>query len=172
MAMPRAIFLLAAATLTAATLEHLTLDQMASKSTAVVRARVKSSSSALRGSMVYTMVHVEVLERWKGASAGALSVAIPGGEAAGVRQTFSGAPRLAQGGEYVLFLWAGRNGLVQVIGLSQGVFEVQRHGAALFAFRGASSETILDARGHPVRDETIRIGLAELKALVRKVVAE
>ena len=165
-------FLLIAATLTAgaATLEYLTLEQMAQKSTAIVRGRVTGATTARQGSMVYTMMQVEVLDRWKGLVPGVVNVAIPGGEAAGIRQTFPGAPKLVEDREYVFFLWAGKSGMNQVIGLSQGLFEVQREGDSVFVFRGASSETILDSAGRPLRDESIRMPLADLKALVRKSV--
>ena len=159
---------IAACAVAAATLEFLPLDRMARKSTAIIRGRVTGATTLKRGAILYTLWQVEVLERWKGATAGQISVAIPGGEASGLRQTFSGAPQPVEGGEYVFFLWAGQSGLNQVIGLSQGLFGVQRDADGVFALRAASSETMLDSAGHPVRDESVRVALVDLKEVVRK----
>ncbi len=40
----------------------------------------------------------------------------------GIRQIAVGSPELATGSEYVVFLWTGKSGLTQIIGLSQGLF--------------------------------------------------
>ena len=52
-----------------------------------------------------------------------------GGVAGGIRQSVSGAPELKPGQEYVLFLWTSRSGLTQVIGLSQGLFQLSEEGS-------------------------------------------
>jgi len=159
---------LLATTLPAVTLERLSLDEMTDKSTAIVRGRVVSSQARLHGPLIYTHFTVQVLERWKGAESSQVDVAVPGGSASGLRQTFSGAPRLASGDEYVFFLWRGASGITHVIGLSQGVFGL-KSGAdgSVTATRAASVETMLDSKtGRVVADETIRMGLADLRSRV------
>jgi hypothetical protein len=148
--------------LPAATLEKLSLDEMAQKSTAIVRGRVLSSYSAQHGPLIYTHYRVQISETWKGAAAADVDVVVPGGAVRGLRQTFSGAPVLAPNDEYVLFLWTGASGLTRVIGLTQGMFSVTKgaSGEAL-AVRPAAAEAMIDrATGRPVRDEglTLRIG--------------
>lgn len=157
----------------ATTLQQLALPEMAQKSTAIVRARVTASTGVLRGSDVYTVYKLAPIEIWKAASGGSpKEVAVPGGIAGGLRQPVDGAPALVEGREYVLFLWTSRTGLTQLIGLSQGLFDVREDGASPMAWRAAASERMLDAAGRPVRDQPVSLKLADLKAQVARALAE
>ena len=153
--------------LAATTLQKLTLPEMARKSTAVVRARVMASAGVLRGTDVYTIYRLEPVEVWKAPTAGVpREVAVPGGVAGGLRQPVDGAPSLVEGREYVFFLWTSRTGLTQLIGLSQGLFDVRTADGVSTVWRGTASERMLDADGQPMRDEAVSMKLAELKAQV------
>jgi hypothetical protein len=155
--------LLAALLLPGATLEKLSLDEMAQKSTAIVRGRVLGSFAAQRGSIIYTHYRVQVAETWKGADAAELDVVVPGGAVRGLRQTFAGTPRLAPNADYVLFLWTGASGLTRVIGLTQGLFTVTKTAAGEVAFRPAATEAMIDpASGRLVRDEALSLRVADL----------
>jgi hypothetical protein len=155
--------------LTATTLQKLTLPEMAQKSTAVVRARVKASAGVLRGTDVYTLYRLEPVEVWKAPAAGVpREVAVPGGVAGGLRQPVDGAPALVEGREYVFFLWTSSKGLTQLIGLSQGLFDVRTAGGVPTVWRGAASERMLGADGEPVRDEAVSMKLGDLKAQVAR----
>jgi hypothetical protein len=161
--------------LRATTLEQLPLPEMARQSTAIVRGRVLSASGLRRGPDVYTVYRLEVAERWKaGKNTGhTVEVAVPGGVAGGIRQMVAGAPRLRPGGDYLLFLWTGRSGITQVIGLSQGLFGVGLNSQGEWmASRGASAEAMLDAKGRPVRDQAISVKLSELRASVERALRE
>jgi hypothetical protein len=150
----------------ATTLQKLTLPEMAQKSTAVVRARVVGAVGVLRGSDVYTVYKLEPVEVWKSPSTGVpTEVAVPGGVAGGVRQPVDGAPSLLQNHEYVFFLWTGKTGLTQLIGLSQGLFDVR---PSEEVFRAAASERMVDAQGRPIADAAVSMKLAELKSLVAR----
>ena len=155
----------------AATLQQLTLDEMARKSTSIVRARVTGSSEALRGGDVFTFYKLATLETLKSGPA-AREVAVPGGVAGGMRQVVPGAPTLREGREYVLFLWTSRSGLTQLMGMSQGLFSVEHSaiGDGL-ASRAAAGEQMLDASGHAVRDAALSMPLRELKSRVTKALA-
>lgn len=107
-----------------ATLEQLSLDDMIARSTVIVRGKVASSYAAFSGRMIYTHYTVQVSERFKGVGQGSIDVAVPGGTANRVRQTFEGAPVFQAGEEYVFFLWTGKSGPTQVVGLTQGLFAV------------------------------------------------
>ncbi len=154
-----------------ATLERLSLDELIEKSTSVVRGRLYSPRAAFHGPVIYTRWTVQVIERWKGPEAQQLEVVMPGGVAMGLRQTFSGAPKLYEGGEYVLFLWTGRNGLTHVVGLSQGVFVVSKEMAGgETAWRAASTAAMVDPKsGSVVADGGVRLRLADLRARVAAV---
>ena len=174
--MPRpltpAVFVLAGALVAgpgqAATLERLSMDEMIQKSTEIVRGRVMTLGVSTRGSILYTLARVEVMERWKGSQNGVIEVWIPGGRSGNLRQTFSGAPALAVGSEYVLFLWAGASGNRQVIGFSQGAFDVKLDAKGNPQMqRSATSETMLDDRGREVGDVPVRMSLADLRKLLK-----
>ena len=178
------------------TLEQLDLDELIHGSTAVVRAKVSGSTAVRRQNDVFTIYKLDVMEQWKSqpGSNAPLEVAVPGGVAGGIRQMVSGAPLLHPGEEYVLFLWQGRSGLIQLMGLSQGLFRVihtrNRRGDlassshrpnarpggppcgtaadAVFAFRSESAHAEQSGarRGITMRiSKRILLGLAALAAL-------
>ncbi|MCC7236559.1 MAG: hypothetical protein IT163_14700 [Bryobacterales bacterium] len=154
----------------AATLERLSMDEMIHQSTEIVRGRVMTLGVSTKGSVLYTLARVEVLERWKGPTGRTVEIWIPGGRSGNLRQTFSGAPSLSVGGEYVLFLWAGSSGNRQVIGFSQGAFDVKLDAKGSPQMqRAATSEAMLDDRGQQVEDVPVRMSLAELRKKLRSV---
>ena len=156
--------LLAVIPLGGTTLRLLTMDDIVNQSTSIVRGRIGSCAGELHGNVIYTRCQIDVTETWKGASAS--DVYFPGGTARGRTQTFAGSPVLTSGQEYVLFLWAGKSGINQVIGLTQGVFQLNQSQGMTTAIRAASTEPMLDARGRPVQDATLRYSAADLKRLV------
>jgi hypothetical protein len=156
----------------AATLEYLSLNDMAQKSTAIVRGRVQSCAGEFRGSVIFTHCKVAVSEQWKGASQSTIDVATPGGTARGMAQNFSGSPKLSVGQEYVLFLWTGKSGMTQVIGLSQGIFDLKANTKGqTMAQRAATTERILDAAGNEVTDSSIEMRVRDLKDRVSQALA-
>ncbi len=153
----------------AATLEYLSTDEMIAQATAIVRGRVTGTSVTERGPVIYSQFVIEVSERLKGAAAGTVTAAVPGGVFQGRRQTFAGSPTLKEGEEYVLFLWTGPSGLTQVIGLSQGVFSLKREGGEVWASRAASAEMMVDRQsGQIVSDRPVRMALSELRSRVAR----
>jgi hypothetical protein len=154
-----------------ATLERLTLDDMIVKSTAIVRGKVANSYSAFSGRVIYTHYSVQVVETLKGAASASVDVAVPGGVANHLRQTFSGAPEFRPGDEFVFFLWTGKSGLTQVIGLSQGLFSLGAGASGdPVVTRAASGELMLaPGTGKPVTDRTMAMRLSELKTRIAAV---
>jgi hypothetical protein len=168
-----ACLLLTAASVPAATLERLSLDEMIEKATAIVRGRIDSSQASFHGPIIYTHFSVQVLERWKGEDVARVDVVVPGGTAKGLHQTFAGTPQLLPGSEYVLFLWKGSSGLTHVIGLSQGVFTLKSDGkGGMLATRSASTEAMLDRQtGQVVSDETLQLRVGDLRSRVSAATA-
>lgn len=153
-----------------ATLEKLSLEEMAQKSTLIVRGSITACTGEAKGSLIYTKCTVSVSERWKGSSGPQLEFYVPGGTARGLVQIFTGTPKFTAGQENVLFLWSGRSGLNQVIGLSQGVFDIYTDGkGGVAAKRSATAERIVDAAGQPVRDNGIEMNLSALRQRVSQV---
>lgn len=161
---------LAAAAAWATTLEKLSVEEMVQQSTAIVRGRATAAGSVQRGSMIYTVYRLQVSEVLKGAAPAEVSV--PGGTYGRYRQSIAGAPVLEPGVEYVLFLWASPRGLVQVIGLSQGVFQLKtaaEGGEALF--RSKIEAEFVDRHGRAVEDSGVNLSLAGLRELISKLTA-
>jgi hypothetical protein len=156
------------AQLGAATLSKLTLDDMINQSTAIVRARVTGSYTAARGPIIYTFYQAQVVDRWKGANQASVEVALPGGTASGYRQSFPGTPQLTEGKEYILFLWTSKSGLTQIIGLTQGLFDLSADASGVStAMRGATSNSMLDPHtGQLVKDQSIQMQVKELGARI------
>jgi hypothetical protein len=156
-------------TTSATTLEQLSLDDMIQQSTAIVRARITGSRTSARAGDIYTYFQLQTIESWKGQTV--TEVAVPGGVANGVRQSVTGAPELKPGQEYVLFLWTGRSGLTQVIGLSQGLFRLSEEGSGgAVVQRPAAPELMLDRSGRPVEDQAVSLKLQDLRARVRQAI--
>jgi hypothetical protein len=152
--------------LQSATLERLSLDDMIGKSTAIVRGKVATAVSEAAGPVIYTRYTIQVSERFKGQAGDSVEVSVPGGTVNGLRQSFSGAPTLTPGDEFVFFLFAGRDGRNSIIGLTQGLFALD--GAAdPISTRAASRELMLDRQtGRPVKDETVVMRLSELRGRI------
>ncbi len=157
----------------AATLERLSTSDMVQQSTDIVRGKVISSTVGVRGTpgrgIIYTHYIIGVSERWKGNSTPAtMDVAVPGGNVLNLRQTFPGAPALTLSSEYVFFLWTGKSGITQIIGLSQGLLNVETdaNGNTILS-RGATSEPMLDSAGNTVTDSAIRTSLNDFRSTLR-----
>jgi hypothetical protein len=155
--------------LTAATIAQIGTDEMAQKSTTIVRGKVLSHRGLFRGDMIFTLFRVQVTEVWKGSAGKEIEVAVPGGVAQGYRQVVAGAPTLETGSDYVFFLWTGRSGLHQLIGLSQGALTIRATAQGEMAMRAASEEQMVDrSTGKLVDDRGVSMPLNELRRIVRR----
>jgi hypothetical protein len=154
----------------AATLQQLTLDQMTQSATAIVRAHVTASSASFTGSTIYTHYRLQTTETYKGFPTA--EVMLPGGVAAGYRQSFPGVPALQTGTEYVLFLWTSSTGITHLVGLTQGILNVaQLSNGTLQVNRPGIGESMLDASGRPAQQPAIQMALSDLKTRISTTVA-
>lgn len=165
---PLLVFALAfgAATLPAATLQQLSLDDLIQKSTAIVRAKVVDSHADFRGKELFTHWKLQVEDQWKGGTAA--EVMGPGGSLRGYRQNVPGAPQLTVGKEYVLFLWTSKSGATYLTGWGQGVFELSSSNASeLMATRAPVGETVVEqGTWRPVKDNGVQMPFSELSAKI------
>lgn len=156
----------------ATTLEKLSLDEMIAKSTAIVRGRVQGCFGEYKAPVVYTHCNLAVSEQWKGTTPAVADVFVLGGTAKGLTQNFPGAPKLSEGEEYVLFLWTGRSGRAQIIGFSQGAFDVTKFAKnEVVSQKAMTAEKLVDESGNTVADDPIHMSLPDFKARVLKGVA-
>lgn len=160
------IVLLAVA-LPGATLQKLSFDEMVGHSTAIVRAKIGPGSGRQHGALVYTHHTVTVLESWKGAPAASINVVVPGGQVGRLHQSVAGAPVLTPGSELVLFLWTSRSGLTHVIGLSQGVFQLERNPAgAIILNRAPLAASLVAPSGRLLHDDGMTMPMTEFRTRV------
>lgn len=153
--------------LASTTLQQLTLNDIARKSTSIVRGRLQPSYTALRGSIIYTHYTIQVEDSWKGIPGNTIDVAVPGGTVNGIRQTYSGAPALSNTQDYIIFLWTSPSGLTQIIGLSQGLFNVNTNASGVqIVTRAASQENMLNAAGQQINDTNFSMSLPVFKVAV------
>jgi len=160
--------------LPSATLERLSLDDMITRSTAIVRGKVTASWAAFTGSVIYTHYQVQVSEQFKGTARSSVEVMVPGGSAKGLSQSFSGSPVLHQGDEFVFFLWTGNQGITWITGLTQGLFALASGDVATdpVATRAPSHELMLDHdTSRPVRDTVLTMSLSDLRARIAATLA-
>jgi hypothetical protein len=154
-------------------MQQLSMDDLAVKSTAIIRGHVIDSYTATSGPAIYTHYHVAVTETWKGAAVATMDVALPGGTTGGVRQSYPGVPQLSTGTDYVLYLWTSpSSGITFPTGFDQGIFTVTGSTpAGLLTSRSATSELMLDAKGRPVQDRPVSMHLADMKSQVATALA-
>jgi hypothetical protein len=159
---------------TATTLQQLSTDDMIRQSTAIVRVQVTGSAPMLRGRNIYTQYQFTVLETLKAAAGGQTvtpgAVAVPGGAMQGIRQMVAGAPGLASGQQYVIFLWTSPSGLTQIIGLSQGLFNVMQDSSGnAVLVRPAAAATMVGQNGAPVASSAVTMSLSALRTEIQTV---
>ena len=155
------------------TLQRLSLNDMILKSSVIVRGTIQpGTSAALRGPIIYTHYQLSVTTAFKGAPGASIDLAVPGGALNGIQQPVAGAPTLTPGQDCVFFLWTSKSGLTQVIGLSQGLFNVTTNsqGQAIVS-RGAASATMLDSSGQAIADSNLQMPLAQLIGKIQSVLA-
>jgi hypothetical protein len=160
-----------------ATLERLTLEDMISKSSSIVRGKVTNSWTAFTGSVIYTHYRILASETYKGTGQNVLEIVVTGGTVNGVHQNFSGSPALNQGDEFVFFLWTSRAGLTQIMGLTQGLFALAPSGSSTsatdpVATRAPTRELMLDpATARPVKDAALSLRVSELRSQIANTLA-
>ncbi len=155
------------------TLQRLSLNDMIQKSTMIVRGTIQpGSSAALRGSIIYTHFQISVETAYKGTPGKVIDLAVPGGVLNGMQQPVAGAPLLIPTQDYVFFLWTSKSGLTQVIGLSQGLFNITTSAQGqLMVSRGAATEPMLNSSGQLVTDTNLQMPLAQLITQIQTVLA-
>lgn len=164
------VFALHPVPVSAATLEQLSFDEMTGSATDIVDALVSGSHVSVKNDSLYTHYNIQVNERWKGQQQSTMEVVLPGGVSGNLRQSFAGVPQLETGKRYVMFLWTGPSGKTQLLGLTQGLFDVREAASGeVIASRGTSSELMLDRLGKAVQDQAVAMPLHEMGARVKRL---
>ena len=146
------LLLLATGRGAAAVLIHLTVEEMAEKSSAVFLGRCVAVKSALDPDEFGMVTHnvFEVQEYYKGDLGRRVVISEPGGEVGGRVTHYPGTPQFQPGEEVVLFVWTGPSGRHQVIGLTQGSFRAARapQTGEILLKQDSSMARVIEPRSH------------------------
>jgi len=162
-----------ALTLPAATLERLSMDDLITKSTAIVRGTVSDSWAAFTGPVIYTHYRIQVSETLKGPAQNWVEIVVTGGEINGIHTSAAGSPTLNKGDQFVFFLWTSKAGLTQIMGLTQGLFALPGDGSSdPMITRAPTRELMLDpVTARPVKDAATSLRLSDLRQQIAKTLA-
>jgi len=151
-----------------ATLEQLSLNDLITRSSLILRGQVTGATASYTGATIYTHYKVSVLQQWKGSAQTTLDVQVPGGTAKGTRQIVPGAPLLTPGQQYVLFLWTSRKGAISTLGFTEGVFTLAKDDSGtVTASQMPTTETVVSLKtGQPVNSPPIAMPLTQLVAAI------
>jgi hypothetical protein len=151
----------------ATTLLKMSMNDLIVQSTSIVRARVTGSRVAASGKDIYTYYQFEVSETLKKGAILPVEFAVPGGVYGNLRQIGIGSPVFTEGQEYVLFLWTSRSGMTQVVGLTQGMFNLTRDSSgATVLNRPAIADQMLDKSGKPVTDAAVTMKWSDFHDMI------
>jgi hypothetical protein len=149
-------------------LEKLSTERLIDESTEIVRGTVSSCYPLYKAPVIYTVCEITVSERLKGPEAAKVSVMVPGGTTVGLRQDYAAAPTLQRGREHVFFIWQGKSGNKQLMGLCQGLMNLAKDAQGnVMVLRAKVDERMVNAQGEPVEDGGFHMPLNELKRTVQ-----
>ena len=114
------------APLRATTLLWMSVAQMAQRAPLIVRARCLANSAGWDAGEIWTLTSFDVVEVWRGAASGRITVRLLGGTAGNLTSSVSGVPRFRPGEEVVLFLEPTPRGDYSVLSWEQGTFRLRR----------------------------------------------
>ena len=161
------------------TLAPLDLEQLTTRASAVVRARVAAVAARGDARGIWTLTTFERLESWKGSAPARLVVRMPGGAAGGLRERVEGVPRFTPGEEVVLFLEPLPAGEWTIAGWVQGTYRIRRDARSGVerAIPDAAGRLLLGPRSSSYRPAVPRLQertlpVAELRAQVTRYVQE
>lgn len=114
-----------AAPLYSTTLAQLSLDQIASAATFIVRAKCISVESRWRDGEIWTVTTFHAEEIWKGDLPQEFQVWMLGGRISGIISYVPGTPRFHPGEEAVLFLESTRSGWLSITAWGEGTLRIR-----------------------------------------------
>lgn len=126
----------------ATTLEPMTGEELAQSADRVVVAQCTEAQTRWHGRALVTELTFTVVETLEGDATTELVVAIPGGvdPERGLAVTFPGAPSIAPGEDFLLFLHQiPDTEMLGIVGLSQGAFPIVYHGDKALVSQSRSS---------------------------------
>ena len=166
------LLLVGAGTLYATSAIQLDLATLTEKSSLIVVGTVDSKECRwdAGNTGIWTHYDITVSETLKGDHEASREVVIRGGVVGEVGQHVSGAGRLEEGAEYVLFLWEDDDDRLRLQGMRQGAFKVSEREGVKYAGNSLSGLRIVDATTlKPAKAKALEFELADLKTEVKEL---
>ena len=165
-------FLLIGLSASGATLEQMSMEDLAHKSTSVVQGRAGNARGERIGPLIYTFTEFQVDETLKGEPVSRIEIALPGGTIGEVSQRFGGVPKLETGKKYLLFLWQGPSGRTQITGLTQGIFDIEQQADGPIAVREPSTDVLVaPGQGVAAKNEAVRLPLRDMILRIKTILS-
>jgi hypothetical protein len=161
----------------AATVERLSLEELADRAESVFRGSCVAVERQTIGGQAYQLFRFQVSETLKGKPEAVVEFHVPGGPAAGLVATYAGMPRFVVGEDAVVFL-SGLDGTDYAwpLGLGQGHFRIFRLAASgqehvQQMLEGLSPETSGAPKAAAGGNGSARVPLSDFLAAVRGLVS-
>jgi hypothetical protein len=167
----------AALTVSATTLERMSVAKMTQAAQLVVRVQCVANSTAWDSGEIWTFTSFTVEDSWKGAPSGAaqqLTVRLLGGSAGNLSSTVSGVPRFRPGEEVILFLQSTARGDYSIVSWVQGTFRIHkdaRSGAEIVVQDTAAFDTYDPAKREFDAEGIRNLPVAALRLRVQSALA-
>lgn len=150
------------------TVQRMELSQLVSTSDNIVQGRVESVEARFENKAAFTYVSVIVDDPLKGEPRRAVLVRQLGGKIGALNVSAAGMPRFKPGDSVILFLRNRRDGTFDVVGLSQGKYDIVNDSA----IANVSGISVLDPKTGITSDAGFvdKAPLEEFKARIRGLV--
>lgn len=142
------IMTITAVPLIATTVPKMELAQLVSTADSIVQGRVDSVESRWEDKLAYTYVSITVDDPLKGERRRTVMVRQLGGKIGSLNVTVAGMPKFEPGTQVIVFLKSQQNGTFDVVGLSQGKYEIVDD----YAIANVSGLTLLDPKTGQLTD--------------------
>jgi hypothetical protein len=163
------IIALLAAPAFATTIKKMELKEIVSASDAIAQGTVESVDVRWENQSIYTYASIRVDEGIKGAPKRALLVRQPGGKIGSLHLDAPGTPQFHVGDQVIVFLRDRKDGTFDVVGLSQGKYDIVNS----YAVTNVSGLTLADPvsgrliEGGPVDRKPLDAFKAQIRGLAR-----
>src|SRR5215471_9406399 len=153
----------------ATTVKKMDLPELVSVSDSIVQGTVESVEARWEDKSIYTYTSIRVDEGIKGAPKRALLVRQPGGKIGSLHLDAPGTPQFHVGDQVIVFLRDRKDGTFDVVGLSQGKYDVVNN----YAVTNVSGLTLADPvsgrliEGGPVDRKPLDAFKAQIRGLAR-----
>jgi hypothetical protein len=153
--------------LLATTVTKMELHELVSLSDAIVQGRIESVEARWEDRLIYTYASVTIDDPLKGERRRALLIRQPGGRIGSLNVSVSGVPQFRTGDEVIVFLRNRQDGTFEIVGLSQGKYDIVNN----FAVSNTSGLTLVDSKTGTISERAIeaKTPLESFKSKIREL---